>query len=772
MKKIIFPVLAVLLAAATVLTVSSCKKDKDEQPEPENPPTYTNGQGEIGSIGGTVMMDDPDSPIDGAKVVIPEGALDENVHVTISEGDKSEIMSNYDTTGVYVKFEPEGIVFNEFVEIHIPYSDQISKPADVRVYYVNDADETIEELTITSIDEANNVAIAETGHFSTFYAGTRFVYMNINLVQDGSDIAARLNVFSRGYSGQDVGVNRILTLLTWYDDGLLNAGDVINWDEPYEVYSIFTVDLKQKNLGFWNDYIETRNFVVRRVYEDGNFGLEIFDDVDLEKMLYSEYNMDNDEWYERYFQGYPLVFKFNHDYDKDKEYYVRVEWSLAGTPNSMAGSRFCPIDKVNTKDDAKKWDDMASYNGDQDGNLIDDAYEEGGGGSNQPPNDPTNESPNDGATNVSINTNLSWTCTDPDGDDLDYDIYFGTSSNPPLEEEFYTSTTWDPGTLEENTTYYWQVKAFEVDNEDHYSESPVWEFTTAEGGGGNTPPTAIFSVSPSSGSTSTTFEFDGSDSYDNEDPTSDLQVRWDFDGDGTWDTGWDYDKTENHQYSAEGTYTAKMEVKDTEGLTDYATQTVTVDNGGGGNGCDGQTTLTYGGQTYDLVEIGDQCWMAENLNYETGNSWCYNNNSSNCDTYGRLYDWSTALGVCPSGWHLPSDDEWKILEGNADTQYGVGDPEWDDTGYRGYDAGKRLKSTSGWYNNGNGTDAFGFAALPGGWRYNFGSFGYIEKYANFWSSTDESGPSAWFRGLDYDYDGVYRNLNHKVDGFSVRCLKD
>ena len=135
-------------------------------------------------------------------------------------------------------------------------------------------------------------------------------------------------------------------------------------------------------------------------------------------------------------------------------------------------------------------------------------------------------------------------------------------------------------------------------------------------------------------------------------------------------------------------------------------------------------------QTYNTVLIGSQCWMKENLNYATGNSWCWGNNSSNCDTYGRLYDWATIMngesssngvpsgvqGICPTGWHVPSDEEWKILEGTVDSQYGVGDPEWDDTGYRGYDAGNNLKSTNGWNLGGNGTDSYGFTALPGGYR--------------------------------------------------------
>lgn len=104
------------------------------------------------------------------------------------------------------------------------------------------------------------------------------------------------------------------------------------------------------------------------------------------------------------------------------------------------------------------------------------------------------------------------------------------------------------------------------------------------------------------------------------------------------------------------------------------------------------------GQTYKYVKIGNQVWMAENLNYETANSYCYNDNSTNCEKYGRLYEWSAALNACPIGWHLPSDADFEILV------EAVGGENV---------AGKNLKSTTGWDLCGNGVD-FGFNALPGG----------------------------------------------------------
>jgi len=203
--------------------------------------------------------------------------------------------------------------------------------------------------------------------------------------------------------------------------------------------------------------------------------------------------------------------------------------------------------------------------------------------------------------------------------------------------------------------------------------------------------------------------------------------------------------------------------------------------------------VDYGGQWYTVKLIGDQCWLAENLNIgslingtqeQTENStiekYCYNDEEDSCDVYGGLYQWDEmmqyvaqegAQGICPPGWQIPTDGEWKILEGTVDTQYPVGDPEWDNTGNRGFDVGKRLKSTSGWSNDGNGTDAFGFTALPAGNRLPVGSFNYLITDGGWWSSTEYNSLNAWFRSLNYLYDNVNRYSGQKTYGISVRCIR-
>ncbi|MDR1759970.1 MAG: fibrobacter succinogenes major paralogous domain-containing protein [Fibrobacter sp.] len=158
------------------------------------------------------------------------------------------------------------------------------------------------------------------------------------------------------------------------------------------------------------------------------------------------------------------------------------------------------------------------------------------------------------------------------------------------------------------------------------------------------------------------------------------------------------------------------------------------------------------GRYYQTATIGAQVWMAENLNYVTeSGSWCYDNSESNCAQYGRLYDWDTAMEVCPEGWHLPNNDEWVTL-----------------VNFTGGDVGTALKSATGW----NGTDNYGFNALPGGKRnYYDGSFYDFGNYGNWWTATDDS-DFASYQSMNTVSASVNGGIVLKSYGFSVRCVQD
>jgi uncharacterized protein (TIGR02145 family) len=211
--------------------------------------------------------------------------------------------------------------------------------------------------------------------------------------------------------------------------------------------------------------------------------------------------------------------------------------------------------------------------------------------------------------------------------------------------------------------------------------------------------------------------------------------------------------------------------------------------------CPGSITVEYEGQVYNTIQIFSQCWLKENLNVGemingileqsdngTIEKYCYNNEPDSCTKSGGLYQWNEmmqyttqqcAQGICPPGWHLPTDEEWKVLEGAVDSQYGIGDPQWDlNWQPRGYDAGTNLRTTSGWSENGNGTDLFGFSGLPGGDRDHDGGFSSVSDFGGWWTSSETDGFGSWGRDLVYCYEGVYRSGDGEEGGFSVRCLRD
>jgi len=185
----------------------------------------------------------------------------------------------------------------------------------------------------------------------------------------------------------------------------------------------------------------------------------------------------------------------------------------------------------------------------------------------------------------------------------------------------------------------------------------------------------------------------------------------------------------------------------------------------------GKFTDARDGKIYNIVKIGEQIWMAENLNYKISGSKCYNDSIAYCDKYGRLYRWETAVKVCPKGWHLPSETEWDILYSYADSTSGKKNH------YKSKIAEKYLKATSGWNDyegkSGNGEDKFAFSALPGGKGYPRGNFNTAGIRGHWWSSSENDSDFAYFRYMYYYYyEHVLWNISGKDFFFSVRCIQD
>lgn len=194
------------------------------------------------------------------------------------------------------------------------------------------------------------------------------------------------------------------------------------------------------------------------------------------------------------------------------------------------------------------------------------------------------------------------------------------------------------------------------------------------------------------------------------------------------------------------------------------------------------------GKEYNYVKIGTQIWMAQNLDYEAAGSKCYDNKAENCEDYGRLYDWATAMdfpgtsnkekslsrirtshqGVCPKGWHLPSNAEWQTL-----IDFAGGDKV----------AGSKLKAKTYWKENCKktvgevisniaNTDDYNFLALPGGYCRGDGKFYNVSYYGNWWCAAEHNNKDAYSCSMHYIKENAYMYHNNKSKSFSVRCVKD
>ncbi len=264
----------------------------------------------------------------------------------------------------------------------------------------------------------------------------------------------------------------------------------------------------------------------------------------------------------------------------------------------------------------------------------------------------------------------------------------------------------------------------------------------------NTAPLARFTVSSNTGTIETLFTFDASASSDLEDSASQLRIRWDWEDDGRWDTDYSTEKILKRGFQPIGFYKVTMEVADTKGLTSKYTEIVNVE--------DYYLVDTRDNQEYKTVKIGTQLWMAENLNFNAfEGSYCHGDNPDNCQIYGRLYEWASADFACPSGWHLPTNDDWDLL-----------------TDYLGENNGVKLKSDFGWTGDYNGDNSSGFNALPASYHTEYGEYMALGGYAFFWTATENQENRAWSRLLSYNREIVEKNFFNKQNAFSVRCLKN
>ena len=374
---------------------------------------------------------------------------------------------------------------------------------------------------------------------------------------------------------------------------------------------------------------------------------------------------------------------------------------------------------------------------------------------------------------------ISVDAVDTDGDVYGVDFYID-NSNIGISNRYPFHYIWN--TLEEEIGSH-SIKATAKDDSRNSTSGEITVLLT-EG-----VPEANFSVHQ------TSVSLDSSAHFYNHSINNPANWLWEFGDGNTSDL-----QNPSHIYSTLGTFTVSLTVtnsygSDTEIKTGYITVTPPLTD--------------YDGNVYQTVQIGKQLWMKENLkttryadgtalidgagagdlslDYTTRYYFAYNDNESYVATYGRLYTWAAAMngatssetnpsevqGVCPDGWHMPGDDEWKELE----MYLGMTEQQAFTTEWRGTNEGQKLKETtqhSHWYTHVfvTGTNESGFSALPGGSRWYNTSFRDLTARANFWSATESMSSFAWCRRLYYYHADIYRYDDYKSRGYSVRCVKD
>lgn len=339
---------------------------------------------------------------------------------------------------------------------------------------------------------------------------------------------------------------------------------------------------------------------------------------------------------------------------------------------------------------------------------------------------------------------------------------------------FDGSTSYDPNDPDNTFTYRWDFNADGYYDTDK-SENPTVEFQYEEEGErsvrleitdkdglintgtkdlfvahANRAPEASFFAGADYGNTTTVFYFDASGVKDYEDWDYQLQVRWDFDSDGNWDTGYSSTKTATHKYGVAGQFLITMEVMDSEGFTDQASLSVSATEG------TNETGLIIdedSGDTYGTVKIGNQWWMAENLKNTTNRN-CYANNPVYCGIYGGMYNWSSAMagsdtekarGLCPQGWHIPTVSEWQALFDHLGAETA------------------RIQLEKG-----GPTD---FNLVYAGQMSTSGSQ-YAGEIVNFWTSTAGAGDNAWTYSLQKDKEQIWKLSLGRAYRNTVRCIKN
>lgn len=484
--------LALVIVAGAFHWGCSKKSNPTEPPVAPIPYTVYEGSGVVGDQGGRVQVTDSASPIVGAFVEIPAGALTSNQTISIAKAPDG-VYAPTDSSAIVVKLEPSGVIFNKPVIVGLPFKAAKADPADIQAYCLNADSMILSELAVDSVDVTNKTAITVVSHFSLYYSSNLLASntrMYIEMLNIGGTIGAKLRATRFDATGYDKGFYYIPANIAF------TVGYIL--ENNYTANSIFQVKLKEHVPWGIDKEITSRRYYFTRYSSSTsgaqNIALYKYNNQThsfLTPLIHDQSNR------EMWFSGKPLVTRFDGAIvDPSKKYYIEVEWCLSSDLLGNYLSRYTWLHVFNNSKDKMKPSEMTSFNKDANNNFVEDSYETST--TNSPPLAPSNPTPANNDTNKATSLTLSWSCSDLENDPLTYDVYFGTANPPTTKVSSNQSVNklsrdW----LSAGTAYYWYVKA--RDSRGNTSTGEVWKFTT--GTAANSAPAAPYSPSPAANAT-------------------------------------------------------------------------------------------------------------------------------------------------------------------------------------------------------------------------------------------------------------------------------
>lgn len=816
--------------------------------------TYDKSEGTIGYGGGEIILNNPTSSINGALIIIPQGALNSDKEISISVDNSRKPQGSL--TSDVIKIEPDGLSFNKPVTLKLPVENEFAE-APTLFYFLPDSN-FVSQIPIKNLN--NGFIEAEITHFSKYFVSdAQFAFFTASLYKPGNKIKAWIK-FGGANGLASIPVSSWTLMKSVFMSGALvtNVKQAIDectvWmdfgtrEVPEAIYGTIKVDLKEGN---WigSSTLKSIKLSIQRKGKDIKKPTWVqVEMVKPESKILFVSNPLNSDQREKFFSGESLVFDFDTPVISGKKYFLEISWCLSDNPSGywLASNRWTNVYEVTTYGTYPPFtdSDMPSIDLDANGDFVDDEIEKttngplanftadrttiNAGGSvqftDQSTNNPTSWlwSFGDNTTSTSKNPSHTYTTSGTYSVSLTATNFYGSDTKTianfitvnPSGSAPMANFTSDHTTITANgiiqftdqstnnpTSWLWNFGDNTTStsrNTSHtYSTAGTYSvsLTATNSYGSNTKTlTNFITVNPTQSTApvanftvnNTTITVGSAVQFIDQSSNNPTIWSWNF-GDGYTST----DINPNHIYSSQGVFSVSLTVSNAFGSNSKTISNyITVNQNPSDNGIIFNPNLTYGtvtdvdGNAYKTIQIETQTWMAENLkttryndrtdipnvidasvwNVLTTPGYCwYDNDLNNKEPYGALYNWyAINTGkLCPSGWHIPSNDEVSILSNSLGGD-GVSGVKLRETGFNHWANQHPIE----------GTNESGFTALPGGYRSPTYAFFQIHGEGLYWTSTPRSPDASYILQMLWYETQLRRPSYYNYVGISVRCLKD